>query len=188
MRKLLLSLAFFCTTITGFAQASTTVEKSIWNAQTGILGIYINNESRLTGKLALRTEVGLDAGFATNSNDTKWGLMPAFNIEPRFYYNIEKRANKGRNTSGNAANYLALLVKYNPDWFLITGDDNVVNENMIAIVPKWGIRRNIGQSKFNYEAGIGIGYYSYIGPDRRHYDYPDGVAVDLHLRIGYRFK
>lgn len=187
MKKLLTGAALFSAILSGFAQSKATVEQSVWNAQTGLLGVFVNNEYRLADKFALRTELGLDGGFATNGNDTKWGLIPTINIEPRYYYNIAKRAAKGRNTSGNASNFITVLVKYNPDWFIISNEENVLTENMIAIIPKWGIRRNIGQSKFNYEAGIGIGYYSYFGSDREHYKYPEGVAVDMHLRVGYRF-
>lgn len=187
MKKLLTCAAIFCALFSGFAQSNTTVEKSIWNAQTGILGLYVYNEYRLADKFALRSEIGLDGGFSTNGDDTKWGLLPAINLEPRYYYNIAKRAAKGRNTSGNASNFVTVLVKYSPDWFIISNKENVISENLIGIVPKWGIRRNIGQSKFNYEAGIGIGYYSYIGSGRNRYNNPEGVALDLHLRIGYRF-
>lgn len=187
MKKIFLGAALLCAAISGFAQSNPTVEKSIWNAQTGILGIYVNNESRLADKFALRTEAGLDAGFAANGNDTKWGVVPTLNIEPRYYYNIAKRATKGRNTQGNASNFITMLFKYSTKGLVFENDNNVKSANMIAIIPKWGIRRNIGKSKFNYEAGIGVGYYSYFGSDRVYYEYPEGIAVDLHLRIGYRF-
>lgn len=187
MKKLLTGTILMCAMLSGFAQSKATVEESIWNVQAGTLGIFANNEYRLGEKLALRTEIGMDAGFSTNGEDTKWGLLPTINIEPRYYYNIAKRAAKGRNTSGNASNFITVLVKYSPDWFVISNKDNVITENLIAIVPKWGIRRNIGKTKLNYEAGIGLGYYSYIGTDRERYVNPEGVALDLHLRIGYRF-
>ncbi|MFY7731348.1 MAG: hypothetical protein ACOVRN_17645 [Flavobacterium sp.] len=188
MKRLTLAIAICLCTFKGISQTSaTTIEKSIWNVQTGLLGVYVNNEYRLSNAFALRTEVGLDAGFAAKTNDTKWGMIPTINIEPRYYYNLAKRAEKGRNTSGNAANFFTVLFKYNADWFVISSADDVITENMIAVIPKWGISRNIGKSKFNYEAGIGIGYYNYFGSDRKYYTYPENVAVDIHSRIGYRF-
>jgi hypothetical protein len=187
MKKLFTGALLLCALFSGFAQSKATVEKSIWNVQAGPLGVFVNNEYGLGEKFALRSEIGLDAGFSTNGDDTKWGLLPAINIEPRYYYNIAKRAAKGRNTSGNASNFVTVLVKYSPDWFVISNKENVTSENLIGIVPKWGIRRNIGKTKLNYEAGIGLGYYNYIGSDRKYYNNPEGVALDLHLRIGYRF-
>lgn len=46
------------------AQPLPSVEKSIFGVQTGILGLWVHNESRLTNSIALRTEVGLDVGFS----------------------------------------------------------------------------------------------------------------------------
>lgn len=189
MKKLLLLAALSISGGTAVAQeAAATVEESIFNVQTGFLGLYVNNESRLADKWALRTELGLDAAFSANSNTSDvWGLMPAINIEPRYYYNIAKRAAKNRNTANNSANFFTVSLRYNPDWFILSNQDNIITENTVYLIPKWGIRRSIGNSGFNYEAGIGIGYYSIFGSDRKYYADPDGVAADLHLRIGYCF-
>jgi hypothetical protein len=40
-----------------------SVEKSIFGIQTGLLGIWVHNEMRLTNEIALRTELGLDSGI-----------------------------------------------------------------------------------------------------------------------------
>jgi hypothetical protein len=47
----------------GSAAQHPGVEESTWNIQTGTLGVWANNESRLLNSVALRTEVGLDAGL-----------------------------------------------------------------------------------------------------------------------------
>lgn len=158
------------------------VEKSIFNIQTGFLGIWINNESRIFNEISLRTEIGLDAGLRGCSDcNTEYALAPVIALEPRWYYNINKRnaLNKGTN---NSANFLALGFKYHPDWFVISNSDNAQVANQISIIPKWGIRRNIGNSNFNYEVGIGIGYKFYLDENFSE------TTADLHLRIGYTFK
>jgi hypothetical protein len=48
-----------------------------------------------------------------------------------------------------------------------------------SIVPKWGIRRNIGEN-FNDEVGAGFGF-------RHETNYGNYGEIDLHLRIGYTF-
>lgn len=164
-----------------------SVEKSTFNVQTGFLGLYVNNEYRLAKQWALRTEAGLDAAFAINSSDAEWGLAPMVNLEPRYYYNLPKRAGKGRNVTGNAASFFTVSARFNPGELLFSTDDKMEMASMLCFIPKWGIRRNIGQSKFNYEAGLGIGYYTLLGDDKKYYAEKEGVAVDLHLRIGYRF-
>ena len=78
--------------------------------------------------------------------------------------------------------------------FITLTVNNVYQENPnnvrivsdISIVPTWGIRRNIG-SHFTYETGIGIGYLYYFAKDAGYAENESDVAVNLHLRIGYRF-
>jgi hypothetical protein len=65
-----------------------------------------------------------------------------------------------------------------------TDDAPVVSD--FAIIPTWGIRRNLGDH-FNYEAGIGVGY-SYTFAERAGYlEDESGFELNMHLRIGYRF-
>jgi hypothetical protein len=71
----------------------TSVEKSIFGIQTGFSGIWINNESRLSNSLALRSEIGIENDFAVGDHYSGAGfiLQPVLTIEPRYYYNLEKR-------------------------------------------------------------------------------------------------
>lgn len=167
------------------------IEKSIFNIQTGILGVWVNNEAKIANSFALKTEIGLDVGLFTrdfSKDNTTTFLAPVINLEPRWYYNINKRNNKGKKTINNSANFLTTSISYHPDWFTISGNDNISVYNQLAIIPKWGIRRTIANSNFNFEAGIGLGYRFYF---LKQYGYSknDGeTALDLHFRIGYTFK
>ena len=164
--------------------APSTVEKSLFNIQTGLLGVWVSHEAGLSNSLVLRTEVGLDGFGSIGAEEDIFGLAPTINIEPRWYYNIAKRARKGRNTEHNSANFVGLSARYAPDWFFITGDEGNVY-NQVYIVPKWGLRRNIGKSRFNYEFDLGIGYAFY---ERTGYNNnASEVVFDTHLRIGYTF-
>lgn len=166
------------------------VEKTLFNLQTGILGTWLNNETKITNKFALRSEIGLDAGiFGGEINDNSgFFLTPVINIEPRWYYNILKRENKNKQINNNSANFLTTSISYHPDWFVVSNNNNINVYNQLSIIPKWGIRRNIANSNFNFEAGIGFGYRFYF---LKQYGYSknDGeTALDLHLRIGYTFN
>lgn len=168
-------------------QAQESVEKSVFGIQIGGLGTWIYHEARLSEQFALRTEIGIDAaGFISNpfTEAARYTFAPEFTIEPRYYYNLSKRAEKEKSTTANAANFVSLKTSYIPDWFVISNKENVYIDNLIRLVPTWGMRRNIGNSNFNYELGFGLGYehvfYRYGGTD-------GGLAVNLHARIGYRF-
>ena len=40
-----------------------SVEKSTFGIQTGVLGVWAYKETELSNQIALRTEIGMDAGF-----------------------------------------------------------------------------------------------------------------------------
>lgn len=194
LQTLLLSVFIFnAFTVVAQEENTATVEKSLFNVQVGTFGLFVNHEAGLTNTIALRTEVGLDAGFYVGQqtgNEVKFMAGPSINIEPRWYYNISKRAGKGRNTSNNAANFIGLSIKYIPDWFTLSNDHGGRENNIadqIVILPKWSIRRNIGNSKFNYELGFGLGYqYVFL----KQYGYRENnsqLYADIHARIGYAF-
>ncbi len=162
---------------------NTSVEKSIYSIETGILGVWVNNEHRLSNEISLKSEFGMIAGFRGCSDcETQYALAPEFTLEPRWYYNIEKRETKGKIIKNNSANFATLSFRYYPDWFVISNIPNTHIQNQITIIPKWGIKRTIFNSNFNYELGIGIGKIYYI--DSSQWD----TTADLTIRIGYTFK
>lgn len=164
---------------------TASVEKSTYGIQTGLLGIWVHNEMKLTNQIALRTELGMNAGIFGGDFYPKTGFLmtPVITVEPRWYYNLEKRQSKSKNISGNSGNFVSLQTSYHPNWFVISNYENLKTFNLVTIIPTWGIKRNIGKH-FTYETAIGIGYgYQFRGE----YDDVNGVAIDLNLRIGYRF-
>lgn len=187
MKKNLLLLGLcFCTLLIHAQNAS--VEKSVFGIQTGFLGIWLNNESRLSNSIALRSELGIEGGFGISSNSSQNFFMtaPVITLEPRWYYNLKKRKNKSKRIAGNSGNFIALKTSYHPDILITSNNDNVVLISDISIVPTWGIRRHIG-NHFNYEAGFGVGYLHYFEKENVIIINESNVAVNLHLRIGYRF-
>ncbi|NRD19699.1 hypothetical protein HNV08_06535 [Winogradskyella eckloniae] len=160
MRKIIIAL--ICTTSFLMSSAqNTSVEKSIYGIQTGLLGVWAHNELKLTNAIALRSEIGFDAGAFSESfnEDTEFlfVLIPALTIEPRWYYNLNKRESKSYRTDGNSGNFIAIKTTYHIDMVIGSVPNHLNFISDISIVPTWGIRRNLGQH-FNYEAGLGIGY------------------------------
>ncbi|MCD0465852.1 hypothetical protein [Flavobacterium sp. ENC] len=166
------------------SQQKATLEKSIFGIQTGFLGFWVNNESRLLSNLSLKSELGVDAGLFGGSSNDKIGsvVVPVLTLEPRYYYNIQKRAVNNKVTANNSANFIALNLKYQSDVFVIS-NKNVDVISTISIIPKWGIRRNLGNN-FHYETGFGVGYRHFLEKINSE---KGEVAVDLHVRIGYNF-
>lgn len=193
--KLLFSFLLTSLVLTAYAQENpereiaqtASVEKSTFGIQAGLLGIWAHNEMRLSEQFALRTEIGMNAGIFGGMFYPKTGfvLLPVITAEPRWYYNLNKRVKKSNSIAGNSGNFVSLQTSYHPDWFVISNYDNVITFNTITVIPTWGIRRNIGEH-FTYETAFGLGYGHQFRSSKGYEDI-EGLAANIHLRIGYRF-
>ncbi|GGE99963.1 hypothetical protein SAMN05443634_102209 [Chishuiella changwenlii] len=163
------------------------IEKSYYSIQTGFLGVWVNNESKIGDKFALRSEIGFDSGIWGGSYYDKTGFImtPVITVEPRLYYNLDKRKQQNKNIKRNAGNFLSVKTSYHPDWFTISNTNNLNVISDISIIPTWGIKRNIGFSNFNYEIGIGAGYQYIFSNSNR--PAKSDIMYNLNLRIGYSF-
>lgn len=106
-------------------------------------------------------------------------LHPTISAEPRFYYNLNRRERKGKNTALNTGNYLgATLSLFLPSIYGKSG----AYRNFVhyGISPHWGMRRVYSNNLFlEFQAGFVIlaasGLDSAAGPD-------------LNLKFGYVFR
>lgn len=183
MKKLFFALFLLAQVAQSQEQDTASVEKSIFGIQTGFFGAWVHNESKLSNEISLRSEIGLDAGFVINGSYSGFIFVPSLRVEPRWYYNLDKRSAKGKNIKNNSGNFISLTTTYNPDWFMIPEKKNLNFISSVSVIPKWAIKRTYG-NHFTFETGAGVGYIFYTE------DYGDingEVGVDLHLRIGYTF-
>lgn len=154
----------------------TSVEKSVFNIQTGFVGVWLNNELGLNRKIALRTEVGLEPMWSVNEG-TVW--HPNLRLEPRYYYNLDKRVAKNYSTANNSGNFFGVAFNYRPEAVVFSTNKGLKAIESFSVVPKWGIRRLFAKY-FNYEAGFGFGF-------RHEFKYGNYGEFDIHLRVGYSF-
>jgi len=195
--KKILALMFLGLNLNANCQ-TVGVEKTFFSIQTGLAGIWVNNETKLSNSIALRSEIGIEHDFFVGDQYDGAGfiLQPVLTLEPRYYYNLEKRKSRGNKTSKNSGNYLSLKTSYHPDWFVLNLDENITKTSDLSIIPTWGIKRQIG-SNFTYEAGLGFGYrIVYLQPNYYNGSSQnvDDVSTNrnqytpyLHLRVGYTF-
>ncbi|WP_420573484.1 hypothetical protein [Kordia sp.] len=175
MTKVVFATLFLMSSYIGFSQNTDTkeasVEKSVFGIQTGLLGVWIHNEFKITNQIAFRSEIGL-AG--PNSNN----IRPTFTFEPRLYYNLKNRLEKGKRIDGNSGDYISLKTRYHLHSTKAARESDLSH---VLAVTTWGMRRNIGKH-FNYEVGIGGG----LGFDKSNSGNVH-FSFDASLRIGYRF-
>lgn len=54
---------------------NTSVEESTYGIQTGVLGVWFHNETKLSNQIAFRSEVGLDSGIFGGSFYEEVGFL-----------------------------------------------------------------------------------------------------------------
>ena len=182
MKSKFLIILLFCIIfkIQSFAQESNDVE-NVHSAKLTYLGISYSYEHAIGKQAVLNGELKLATGFGANYfyNEGKtWHVVfPMLRVEPRYYYNFVKRAGKGKKTINNSANYLALSINKIFDPILKTSGVGLINE--FSAIPKWGIKRAMGQHFF-YETAIGVGYrYNRVDKSR--------ASLGFDLQLGYAF-
>jgi hypothetical protein len=135
------------------------------------LGYY---EYGLINKISLRTRLEIyteiEAGIGCY-------IIPELATEPRWYYNLGKRSEKGKSIINNSGNFFCVKANYKSAIFEISSHVNDKAENRFLLIPKWGIRRNINKSlEFETGLGFGIEFLKEVNP-----------VAELHLRFGYHF-
>jgi hypothetical protein len=132
----------------------------------------------LIGSAWLKGEFSWGQNFFGNNYST-FILHPTISAEPRLYYNLGRRASRGRNTSLNSGNYLSATVScFLPS---IDGRNGVYRDFYhFGIAPHWGMRRVYGDHfLLEFHAGALI----LMAPATSE----TVVAPDVNLKIGYVF-
>lgn len=185
MKNTLIFLFFIL--VSSYANAQSTnsnIEKSITGVQLGVFGTELYNESRISKNFALRSEAGLIlSNIGGSDGKTNYTINPFLALQPKYYFNINNRAENGKNVKNNSANYFSLQMRYAPNWFNISNDNSQLY-NEISLIPTFGIRRNFAK-RFNYEFKIGYGYKYTFNVNKGQNASSD--AFDIGFKIGYDF-
>jgi putative salt-induced outer membrane protein YdiY len=151
---LLLSVLF---TFTGQAQeeAVTSVAKNQFKINFLFPGFVY--EHGFDAKNTLYSEVSLGLGYRYNSyyDESNTYFFPLINEQFRHYYNLEKRAGKGKRTAYNSGNFIAVSATYNFQ-SISTNDKYGEYSPSLTIAPLWGLQRTY-KRKFNLELNFGAG-------------------------------
>lgn len=132
-------------------------------------------------------ELGLGGSFTTLFSggimglylDTKlesarvYGPNVFLSVEPRYYYNLERRAWRGRITDRNSADFVSLDL--HPILWPLSKRRIWVEEQVIASAV-WGLRRVYGHFMLEVKAGLDFNL-----------SIADSPGIHLGVRIGYTF-
>lgn len=146
-------------------------------------GLHYAYEHPLARRITLIGRVGADAGAAwrynlLNGDRLFWVIAPSVDIEPRFYYGLDRREAHGRSTEKNAGSFFALQMKnIMPFGYISDSDMKIVGAT--GFTPMWGLRRVWGAGwLFECTAGASLAW-----------GWEGGFQSSPHLgvRFGYSF-
>lgn len=110
-----------------------------------------------------------------------YGLLPKIELSNRYYYNMEKRKNRGKPYEYNSGPYVAGKVELQT---LLKGFQAGFDEyNAAAVGLLWGLQNNTELLTFNFEIGLGYGFTKLNAPSS--YFNGNGVAIMGKLNFGF---
>ncbi|MCM8567839.1 hypothetical protein NE848_00480 [Gramella jeungdoensis] len=138
----------------GFSQETTNSQFSL-----NILAPSAEYELAVSPNSSI--DMNLGVGFAYHKSTYSgeaYGFFPGFEAQYRYYYNFNKRGDKGLKISENSANYIAGVASITSGDPLI-GDLKYASDYGGFVGPAWGLQRVYNSGfKLNLNLGLGVGF------------------------------
>lgn len=123
----------------------------------GFHGLEVSYELPVSKKMIWENSLGIGMGSNVYGSTIEYVFsfkqpIPFLKSELKYLYNLNKRANNGKNIKYNSANYVGLQTKYSFGHAKYYD----VNKTLLAEV-HWGLQRSLG-GKFMFDTHVGLGY------------------------------
>ncbi len=149
MKKLLL-IGVFVLVIKTYSQTNKKVESSM--IKINLIEPGFEYEKGISKNSTLK--LGVHTSFLVGSQlgTSGFGVFPRIEGQYRYYYNLSKRANKGKRTDYNSGNYISLVTFYQLENNIV---GNLKNNSVFIAGPLYGFQRTY-KNRFNwgFEAGF----------------------------------
>lgn len=142
-----------------FSGITSTAQQTNSQFSLNFLAPSVEYEASISSRSTI--DLNLGVGFTYQYSATfgeAYGVYPDLEGQYRYYYNFEKRADKGRKISENSANYIAGVASINSGNPII-GDLEYDNNYGAFVGPAWGLQRVYNSGfKLNLNLGLGMGF------------------------------
>lgn len=190
MLKQVITSLLFLLVFGATLSAQSTVEQSMSGLQFNLRSAGFYHEVGLNDQVTFRFQADLRLNIFFSGPgeniDADLSLQPALRAEPRFYYNLAQREAAGKRTANNSGNFLSLKTEYLLPFRLININDEDDARGRLSIIPRWGIRRNLG-SGWDFELGLGAGIRARKVQQGRNRQIQVNRALDIEWKFGFRF-
>lgn len=146
-----------------------------------VSGISYSKEVPISSISTVEASLGMGLMYYVEFGywDIKAQVRPELSVSYKYYYSIKKRLNKGKLINNNSANFLgSTIVTYFHPLNKIADIQNINLLSGVAIY--WGLNRNFGKGKLQYNFLIGPGISSFGLSDKE-------LAVYLKTGLSYPF-
>ena len=167
-----LSFILLLSITSAMAQLDNNVEDHQLQLSLPMPGILYEKGIAKNATLSMEAIAGLNLRGCTGC-ETQFGVYPIIRGQYRYYYNMDRRLEKGKNITGNSGNYLGGLLLYQDGNALIGNWDT---NSVIAVGPVYGLQRTYKRGFF-YRLETGVAYFEY--------NFDNGVTLILAARVGW---
>jgi hypothetical protein len=113
-------------------------------------------EKSVSKKTTIALDVNLSLGFMANSDNFKIITTPYLKGQYRYYYNLAKRVEKGKDISNNSGGFIALHSSYYLE--PLSKNKNIIsNLDDLTVGAGWGFQKTYS-SNINISTNAGLGY------------------------------
>lgn len=167
-----------------FAQDESKVSKryleTLGKVDLGFSGLGLSLETPVSDKILLELAAGLGAGYRVDE-DFRYRMYfddpAAFgSVHMKYYYNQQKRVDRGRPVSFNAGNFFGIKAKYASP----TLDEKKTWHTMLVGV-HWGMQRKMAKY-FLYQFNVGVGLAIDLEQKNSNHITP---FPDINFRVSY---
>ncbi|WP_405250682.1 hypothetical protein [Dokdonia sp. Asnod3-C12] len=152
-------ILLFCS-LTVYSQEDTVAPlENLFSANLNIIGAGVTYERVLGNKFTTHFNASYQlVGVSGGSNqDVDLTFAGNLSVGGRYYYNRERRFEKGKKLTQNAGNFWAAEFQVIPDFTVATEERFARYLTTYLLGAKYGLRRNITRN-LNYECEFGLGY------------------------------
>lgn len=146
---------FFFTTIQAQEQSTVSVKKNMFKINVLLPGFVY--ERGLSTKNTLYSELSYGLGYRNSDfyDESTFVFFPVIKEQFRHYYNLDKRAAKGKRTAFNSGNFVGMQAMYRFK-SISTNKKFEEYEPALIIASVWGFQRTY-KRKFNLGLNMGFG-------------------------------
>ncbi|MBU2913366.1 DUF3575 domain-containing protein [Reichenbachiella agariperforans] len=197
MKKVLTVVAtLFLLSFSSMAQSDTVamVTRHVNHVMIGYTGILFQigfqSEFKIAKRWTLMTQAAYEHTIFIKSMNMKGYQMM---LEPRFYYNLEKRMRTGRSIGYNSGNYFSLRTEARYaqfEFITMMKDFGLANDDhfyAITAMPTWGMKR-VYRERWGLDVSGGLGaiWLTTFEEDTVD-DYSVGLWFHTTVALSYRF-